>query len=405
MALGLGLRCKLNPYHETLKWTIFGPRALLTTSISASLPSHSVPRSTFGFYTYSITQDASICHRKSRFCFTGTRSTSKASSKPSRARDDERHQLPPSQKASQKMGTIQPSIQPEPSHIPPRERPEPDIAQDVDEKLIYTVHLHRNKQATWSVIAAFVSIYVLGLLARREPAEQDSESNLQISIEDSQPNRAVVLGPSLFPAFTQKNLSYQIRNWPPKDFSSASWMPLVTSMFAHGSPWHLLVNCYGFYQLSGYLMTTPLGIGGTLGVWFFGGIFSAIGACTIEKAYTESRLPLASLLKRHPVDPDRTRTLNTHHLGASGGLMAMMGVVSTWRYSSSWGIPLVPIPAPAWLFGLGICVWDLWGFYNNSPDGIGHDAHLAGMGAGVVMWALLLRKGKYGKAWEVIVRR
>jgi membrane associated rhomboid family serine protease len=405
MALGLGLRYTLSPYHETLKWTVFGPRALFITSISAGLPSHSIPRSTFGFSTYSITQDISICHRKSQFCFTCTRSASNASWKTSRARDDERQKAPPSQKARQNKGAIQPSIQREPSPIPPRERPEPDIAQGADEKLIYTVHVHRNKQAIWSVIAAFVSVYVLGLLARSEPAERESESDSHISIEDSLPKRAVVLGPPLFPAFTQRNLSYQIRNWPPKDLSPASWMPLVTSMFAHGSPWHLIVNCYGFYQLSGYLMTTPLGIGGTLGIWFFGGIFSAIGACTIEKAYTEGRLPLASLLKRHPADPDRTRTLNTHHLGASGGLMAMMGVVSTWRYSSSWGIPLVPIPAPAWLFGLAICVWDLWGFYNNSPDGIGHDAHLAGMGAGIMMWVLLLRKGKYGKAWEVIVRR
>jgi membrane associated rhomboid family serine protease len=405
MSLGLGLRCTLSPYHETLKWTIFGRRALFPTSISAGLPSHIVPRSTFGFSTYSITQDVSICHRWSQFGFTGTRSASKASRKTSLARDGEQHKPPPSQKASENMGAIQPRIQPEPSHTSPRERSEPDIAQDADEKLIYTVHLHRNKQAIWSVIAAFVSIYILGLLARREPAEQDSESDLQISIEDSQPKRPVVPGQPMFPAFTQRNLSYQVRNWPPKDLSPASWMPLVTSMFAHGSPWHLFVNCYGFYQLSGYLMTTPLGIGGTLGIWFFGGIISAIGACTIEKAYTDGRLPLAALLKRYPVDPDPTRTLNIHHLGASGGLMAMMGVVSTWRYSSSWGLPLVPIPAPAWCFGLAICVWDLWGFYNNSPDGIGHNAHLAGMGAGVMMWILLLRKGKYGKAWEVIFRR
>lgn len=155
-------------------------------------------------------------------------------------------------------------------------------------------------------------------------------------------------------------------------------------------------------------MCTPLGISGTLAVWFFGGLGASQLACYTDKMYANGDYArggvFTSFLKKDVIDPNPQRTLNTYHLGASGGLMSMLAVVSLWRGTSLWSFPLVNIPVQARMFGVLTVAWDYWGNYNNSPDGIGHNAHLCGFGMGLLITVICLRRGKYAKAWRIYVK-
>jgi hypothetical protein len=65
-----------------------------------------------------------------------------------------------------------------------------------------------------------------------------------------------------------------------------------------------MVIGYGFYQLSSYLMCTPIGIGGTLVVWFFGGLAATQLSCYSQKSYAKGDYAGAEwyleLFKRDP---------------------------------------------------------------------------------------------------------
>lgn len=152
-------------------------------------------------------------------------------------------------------------------------------------------------------------------------------------------------------------------------------------------------------------MCTPIGIGGTLAVWLFGGLVATQLSCYTQKAYAQGRANWYSkLFKKDPVDPNPTHTLNTYNLGASGGLMSMVGAIAIWRGSSYWGIPLIPILIQARVIGLFLLAWDYYGNYGNSMDGIGHNVHLCGIGVGAAIVLLGLKRGKYAKAWQLVVK-
>ena len=85
--------------------------------------------------------------------------------------------------------------------------------------------------------------------------------------------------------------------------------------------------------------------------------------------------------------------------------MSMMAVVAVWRGGSLWGLPLINIPIQARFIGLLTLAWDFYGNYNNSPDGIGHNAHLYGMGVGAGIALFGLSRGRYSKAWKIVAKR
>lgn len=152
-------------------------------------------------------------------------------------------------------------------------------------------------------------------------------------------------------------------------------------------------------------MCTPVGIGGSFAIWLFGGLAATQLSCYSQKAYAEGNSAWYSkVFKKDPIDPNPTQTLNTYNLGASGGLMSMMGVVAVWRGGSLWGFPLIPIPIQARVIGLAMLGWDLYGNYYNERDGIGHNTHLCGLGVGAAIAVLGLRRGKYAKAWKIVVK-
>jgi membrane associated rhomboid family serine protease len=60
----------------------------------------------------------------------------------------------------------------------------------------------------------------------------------------------------------------------------------------------------------------------------------------------------------------------------------------------------VPIPIPAWLFGVGYLLYSIYGMLNKR-DNIGHDAHFGGAIAGYVLTLLFAPYILFDSLWIV----
>lgn len=143
-----------------------------------------------------------------------------------------------------------------------------------------------------------------------------------------------------------------------KDVFTRPWI-LLTSIFLHGSPMHLVFNMYAL------AMFGPL-------------LEQKIGAKRFLFVYLASGLTASFL----------SSFFYTSALGASGAIMGMLGVL----------IILMPdlrlllffvIPAPLWLAGIIFALLDLFGVF--FPSNVGNIAHLVGLGVGL-LYGLYLKK-------------
>lgn len=146
-----------------------------------------------------------------------------------------------------------------------------------------------------------------------------------------------------------------------KDIFTRPWI-LLTSIFLHGSPMHLVFNMYAL------AMFGPL-------------LEQKIGAKRFLFVYLTSGL-IASFLSSF---------FYSSTLGASGAIMGMIGVL----------IILMPdlhlllffvIPAPLWLAGIIFALVDVLGVF--FPSNVGNIAHLVGLGVGL-LYGLYLKKQKH----------
>tara|TARA_Y100000310_G_C20662180_1_gene805386 strand:+ start:1357 stop:1986 length:630 start_codon:yes stop_codon:yes gene_type:complete len=136
-----------------------------------------------------------------------------------------------------------------------------------------------------------------------------------------------------------------------KDIPFRPWI-LVTSMFVHGSPNHILFNMYALF-LFGPFLERRIGPSRFLILYFGSGI-------------------LASLLSSY---------FYPRALGASGAIMGILGAL----------IILLPhlrllfffvIPMPLWVAGIVWALIDAFGIF--VPSGVGNIAHLVGLGSGLL---------------------
>jgi hypothetical protein len=150
---------------------------------------------------------------------------------------------PESSRASFPLNATSPSKAIDP--IKHASRDEPSVLRrPAEDDLTYIVHLHRNKRVIWSVIALFVTVYVLGLPVRDGSNTQEASESLHKRLLEVPKDGGTITRVMLpiVPAFASNNLAFQVKNWPPSA-NPASWSPFVTSMFAHGSIVHLGLNC------------------------------------------------------------------------------------------------------------------------------------------------------------------
>lgn len=149
------------------------------------------------------------------------------------------------------------------------------------------------------------------------------------------------------------------------------WYRVVTHAFIHAHWPHLIVNMFVLYMFGRnvellYAMVSDRPVWSTYLLLFLGGVV------------------IASLpgFRRHAHDP------NYRAVGASGGVSAVLFAQILLLPTTKVTFLLLPIPLPAWLFGVLYLVYS-WQMDRRSNDNVAHDAHFYGAVFGVVFTALL----------------
>jgi len=145
----------------------------------------------------------------------------------------------------------------------------------------------------------------------------------------------------------------------PYELSQQPWT-ILSSMFVHGSTWHILFNMIGLYFLGSFLIRAA-GDKSFLAVFFLGGLAGNI---------------LFTLL----VHPSSTG------IGASGGIFALAGTLAIMVPRVPVIIFPMPIPIPLWIAVIILL------FLSFLFSGIAWQAHLGGLLLGLVAGLIFKRK-------------
>lgn len=143
-----------------------------------------------------------------------------------------------------------------------------------------------------------------------------------------------------------------------EDIFSRPWI-LVSYMFLHGNPTHLLFNMWALF-IFGPLLEQRIGPKRFLLLYFGSGIIAGI-----LSSFFYSRA-----------------------LGASGAIMGMLGTLIILMPDLQILLFLI-IPMPLWIAGIIFALIDLLGVVY--PSGVGNIAHLVGLGIGL-LYGLYLKK-------------
>jgi membrane associated rhomboid family serine protease len=138
---------------------------------------------------------------------------------------------------------------------------------------------------------------------------------------------------------------------------------IISSMFVHGSFWHILFNMVSLYFLGSFLIRAA-GERSFLAVFFLGGL--AGNLCFILYAHLVN-LPLTGL-------------------GASGAVFALGGALAVMVPRVPVFILFIPIPMPLWV-AIIILVFISFLF-----SGIAWQAHLGGLFLGLIVGLILKRR-------------
>jgi uncharacterized protein len=151
---------------------------------------------------------------------------------------------------------------------------------------------------------------------------------------------------------------------------------LITSMFLHSGPTHLLFNMYALF-LFGTLVEQRIGSKRFLYVYFISGILASIGFALFHNFIVG--MPASAV-------------------GASGAIMGILGVT----------IMLFPdlkvlffffIPMTLRTAGIIFALIDVFGLFYNS--GIANSAHLAGLASGLLFgWHLISKKKQFQQKFQ-----
>ena len=87
-------------------------------------------------------------------------------------------------------------------------------------------------------------------------------------------------------------------------------------------------------------------------------------------------------------------------IGASGAVTGVLYAAILLNPSMSLYLFFVPIPIPAWLFGVGYLLYSIYGMVNKR-DNIGHDAHFGGAIAGYVLTLFFAPSIFFDSLWIV----
>jgi membrane associated rhomboid family serine protease len=140
---------------------------------------------------------------------------------------------------------------------------------------------------------------------------------------------------------------------------------LITSGFFHINWFHLIFNMLTLYFFSSSIVMA-LGIGGLLLLYFGGIIVGNLVALWIHKNHGSYK-----------------------SMGASGGVYALIFAGIALFPGMKIGFFLLPLSIPTWLFGLIFLGFSIYAI-RSKRDNVGHEAHLGGALAGIIMAILMV---------------
>ena len=156
----------------------------------------------------------------------------------------------------------------------------------------------------------------------------------------------------------------------PALLSKQPWT-IISSMFVHGSLWHILFNMIGLYFLGSFLIRA-VGERSFLAVFFLGGLAGN------ALYFLLGHLVLRGLLPPSFGDPF------TPGIGASGGIFALGGALAVMVPRVPVLIIPIPVPMPLWV---AILIFLLLSFL----PGIAWQAHIGGLLLGLVAGLIFKR--------------
>ncbi|WP_234573239.1 rhomboid family intramembrane serine protease [Rhodohalobacter sp. 614A] len=146
---------------------------------------------------------------------------------------------------------------------------------------------------------------------------------------------------------------------PYRTVRSNTWYEVISSGFLHGSFTHLLVNMFVLYFFGSVME-------GVLGTYHFTALYIS--------ALAFSSIPSFVLHRNNP---------NYATIGASGAVEAVLFSYIFVFPTEKLILLILPIPIPAWLFGLLFLAYSVYEGMKDSQK-INHEAHIAG-----AIWGIL----------------
>jgi len=162
------------------------------------------------------------------------------------------------------------------------------------------------------------------------------------------------------------------------DWIYRPWSP-ITATFAH-HPYgvtHILFNSIGLFFF-GPMLEQIVGRLRFVSLFILTGALSSMAQASID-----------SFANTDPTSP----FLGGPALGASGAIMALIGVAVVINPKAKIFMLFIPIPIPLWVAGIGFALLDVLGALSGST-GIGNFAHLSGMAIGLLYGLSVKREMK-----------
>ncbi|WP_028979011.1 rhomboid family intramembrane serine protease [Sporocytophaga myxococcoides] len=141
---------------------------------------------------------------------------------------------------------------------------------------------------------------------------------------------------------------------------SKDYKRLLTSGLLHGNWFHLIFNMYAFFSFSEAL-ESQMGSGQYLMIYFFSLVGGSLFALYIHRNHGDYSA-----------------------IGASGAICGLIFASVALFPGISIGLILIPAQIPGWLFALIFVAISIYGIKSNAGN-IGHDAHLGGALAGMLV--------------------